>query len=175
MLDIAAALEKHESLINSENAADVAAATKAGYAESLVSRLQLKTGKVSGHQFRQKLSSVSDHCSIKCCFSILQFFFFFFFPSQILDLAKSIRKIADMKEPLGRVLKRTEVSIVHIVHLFCQCLNSKWLDLVMIGITNCQSLLSLFIFQTLLMNNVKFSNDLGLPRKMNLISLISLT
>lgn len=77
MLDIAAALEKHESLINSENAADVAAATKAGYAESLVSRLQLKTGKVSGHQFRQKLSSVSDHCSIKCCFSILQFFFFF--------------------------------------------------------------------------------------------------
>lgn len=81
MLDIAAALEKHESLINSENAADVAAATKAGYAESLVSRLQLKTGKVSGHQFRQKLSSVSDHCSIKCCFSILQFLFFFlFFP-----------------------------------------------------------------------------------------------
>lgn len=76
-MDIAAALEKHESLIASENTADVAAATKAGYAESLVSRLQLKTGKVSGHQFWQELlkASVSDHCGIKCCFSILQFFF----------------------------------------------------------------------------------------------------
>lgn len=93
MLDIAAALEKHESLINSENAADVAAATKAGYAESLVSRLQLKTGKVSGHQFRQKLSSVSDHCSINVVSLFFSFFFFFFSPLRSLTLQNQFVKL----------------------------------------------------------------------------------
>lgn len=73
LLDIANALEANEKAINAENALDVAAAQEAGYEESLVARLVLKPGKISG-------------------------------------LAASIRKLAEMEDPIGRVLKKTEVA-----------------------------------------------------------------
>ncbi|KAL3536442.1 hypothetical protein ACH5RR_004903 [Cinchona calisaya] len=73
LLDIATALEEQESVIKVENDADVSAAHKAGYDDSLVSRLLLKPGKISA-------------------------------------LAKSIRTIADMKEPIGQILLRTELA-----------------------------------------------------------------
>ena len=47
MLDIATALEEKESAIKSEYDADVSAARKAGYDDSLVSRLLLNPGKAS--------------------------------------------------------------------------------------------------------------------------------
>ncbi|XP_027156561.1 delta-1-pyrroline-5-carboxylate synthase-like [Coffea eugenioides] len=73
LLDIATALEEKESAIKAENDADVSAARKAGYDDSLVSRLLLKPGKIAA-------------------------------------LAKSIRTIADMKEPIGQILSRTELA-----------------------------------------------------------------
>ncbi|KAL6336606.1 hypothetical protein AAG906_035920 [Vitis piasezkii] len=73
LLDIADALEANERLIKVENEADVAAAQEAGYDKSLLSRLALKPGKISG-------------------------------------LAKSIRMLADMKEPIGHVLSRMELA-----------------------------------------------------------------
>eukprot|EP00261_Vitis_vinifera_P036014 XP_019077257.1 PREDICTED: delta-1-pyrroline-5-carboxylate synthase isoform X1 [Vitis vinifera] len=73
LLDIADALEANESLIKVENEVDVAAAQEAGYDKSLLSRLTLKPGKISG-------------------------------------LAKSIRMLADMKEPIGHVLSRMELA-----------------------------------------------------------------
>ncbi|KAJ4704591.1 Delta-1-pyrroline-5-carboxylate synthase [Melia azedarach] len=73
LLDIADALEANEGLIKVENEADVAAAREAGYEKSLISRLALKPGKISG-------------------------------------LAKSIRVLAEMEEPIGRILKRTELA-----------------------------------------------------------------
>ncbi|XP_022890146.1 delta-1-pyrroline-5-carboxylate synthase-like [Olea europaea var. sylvestris] len=73
LLNIADALEASEKLIIAENEADIAEAQLAGYEKSLVSRLALKSGKVS-------------------------------------SLAKSIRILADMEEPTGQVLKRTELS-----------------------------------------------------------------
>ncbi|CAI9091566.1 OLC1v1026632C2 [Oldenlandia corymbosa var. corymbosa] len=73
LLDIAKSLEDNENKILSENAADVAEATEAGYEKSLISRLALKPGKVS-------------------------------------SLANSIRVLANMEEPIGRVLKRTELA-----------------------------------------------------------------
>ncbi|KAF5750908.1 Pyrroline-5-carboxylate synthetase isoform 1 [Tripterygium wilfordii] len=73
LLDIADALEANESLIKTENDADVVAAEEAGYEKSLVSRLTLKPGKISG-------------------------------------LAKSIRMLAAMEEPIGRVITRMELA-----------------------------------------------------------------
>ncbi|KAK1562433.1 hypothetical protein Q3G72_011848 [Acer saccharum] len=73
LLDIADALEANEGLIKVENEADVAAAQLAGYEKSLISRLALKPGKISG-------------------------------------LAKSIRVLADMEEPIGHILRRTELA-----------------------------------------------------------------
>ncbi|KAK4834148.1 hypothetical protein QYF36_017740 [Acer negundo] len=73
LLDIADALEANEGLIKVENEADVAAARLAGYEKSLISRLALKPGKISG-------------------------------------LAKSIRVLADMEEPIGHILRRTELA-----------------------------------------------------------------
>ncbi|KAK5841492.1 delta-1-pyrroline-5-carboxylate synthase-like isoform X1 [Gossypium arboreum] len=73
LLDIADALEANESLIKIENEADVTAAQDDGYEKSLISRLSLKPGKISG-------------------------------------LAKSIRVLADMEDPIGQVLKRTELA-----------------------------------------------------------------
>lgn len=46
-MDIADALEANESLIKSENEADIAAALEAGKDKALVSRLTLKPGKAS--------------------------------------------------------------------------------------------------------------------------------
>ncbi|XP_051122757.1 delta-1-pyrroline-5-carboxylate synthase-like [Andrographis paniculata] len=73
LLDLADALEAHEKLIVAENEADVEDAQQAGYDKSLVSRLALKSGKIS-------------------------------------SLSNSIRVLANMEEPVGRVLKRTELS-----------------------------------------------------------------
>ncbi|XP_031488425.1 delta-1-pyrroline-5-carboxylate synthase-like isoform X2 [Nymphaea colorata] len=73
LLDIADALEANVDLIKGENEADVAAAEQAGYEKSLISRLMLKPGKISG-------------------------------------LSKSIRVLADMEDPIGRVLSRTELA-----------------------------------------------------------------
>ncbi|CAN6442843.1 unnamed protein product [Victoria cruziana] len=73
LLDIADALEANAALIKTENEADVAAAEQAGYEKSLVSRLMLKPGKISG-------------------------------------LSQSIRVLADMEDPIGRVLDRTELA-----------------------------------------------------------------
>ncbi|KAE8728868.1 Delta-1-pyrroline-5-carboxylate synthase [Hibiscus syriacus] len=79
--NIADALEANESLIKDENEADVAAAEDDGYEKSLMSRLSLKPGKAR-------------------LIPILQ----------ITGLAKSIRVLADMEDPIGHVLKRTELA-----------------------------------------------------------------
>ncbi|XP_059628078.1 delta-1-pyrroline-5-carboxylate synthase [Cornus florida] len=73
LLDIADALEANETLITTENDADVAAAQQAGYENSLISRLALK-------------------------------------PEKISSLANSIRVLANMEEPIGHVLRRTEIA-----------------------------------------------------------------
>ncbi|KAG9155169.1 hypothetical protein Leryth_011143 [Lithospermum erythrorhizon] len=73
LLDIADALEEKESLIASENQADVDAACHAGYDESLIARLLLKPGKISA-------------------------------------LANSIRTLANMEDPIGHVLDKTELA-----------------------------------------------------------------
>ncbi|CAI9098303.1 OLC1v1034924C1 [Oldenlandia corymbosa var. corymbosa] len=73
LMDVATALEQNEDAIRAENDADVSAARKAEYDDSLVSRLLLKPGKISA-------------------------------------LAKSIRTIAEMKDPIGQVLQTTEVA-----------------------------------------------------------------
>ncbi|KAJ0027203.1 hypothetical protein Pint_35330 [Pistacia integerrima] len=84
LLDVADALEANESLIKAENEADIAAAQEAGYGKSLISRLALKPGKAS---------TFFCYCSL-----------------QISSLAKSIRVLSDMEEPIGRILKRTELA-----------------------------------------------------------------
>ncbi|KAK8515096.1 hypothetical protein V6N13_122056 [Hibiscus sabdariffa] len=73
LLDIADALEANKNLITVENEADVAAAQEAGYEKSLISRLALKSGKIS-------------------------------------SLAKSIRVLANMEDPIGCVLKKTQLA-----------------------------------------------------------------
>lgn len=73
LLDVADALVANEKKIIAENEADVADAEQAGYEKSLVSRLALKPGKISG-------------------------------------LANAIRVLANMEEPVGRILKKTELS-----------------------------------------------------------------
>ncbi|KAK2414403.1 delta-1-pyrroline-5-carboxylate synthase [Trifolium repens] len=73
LLDVADALEKNESEIRIENAADVADAEEAGYERSLISRLTLR-------------------------------------PEKISSLVKSVCKLADMEEPIGHILKRTELA-----------------------------------------------------------------
>ncbi|KAK0592729.1 hypothetical protein LWI29_024305 [Acer saccharum] len=73
LLDIADALVANEELIKVENEADVAAAELAGYEKPLISRLALKSGKIS-------------------------------------SLANSIRVLADMEDPIGSVLKRTQLA-----------------------------------------------------------------
>ncbi|KAL5991726.1 Delta-1-pyrroline-5-carboxylate synthase [Asimina triloba] len=79
--DIADALEANENLIKVENDADVAAAQLAGYDKSLISRLTLKPGKARDDSM-----------------------------TQISSLSKSIRVLADMEDPIGFVLKRTELA-----------------------------------------------------------------
>ncbi|KAF7845453.1 delta-1-pyrroline-5-carboxylate synthase-like isoform X2 [Senna tora] len=73
LLAVADALEANESMIRLENGADVADAEEAGYEKSLISRLTLKSEKLSG-------------------------------------LVKSVRMLADMEEPIGQILKKTELA-----------------------------------------------------------------
>ncbi|XP_019450424.1 PREDICTED: delta-1-pyrroline-5-carboxylate synthase-like isoform X1 [Lupinus angustifolius] len=73
LLAVADALENNESMIRSENEADIVAAEGAGYEKPLISRLSLK-------------------------------------PEKISNLAKSVRMLADMEEPIGQILKRTELA-----------------------------------------------------------------
>ncbi|MBA0572260.1 hypothetical protein Golob_002614, partial [Gossypium lobatum] len=91
LLDIADALEANESLIKVENEADVADAQDAGYDKSLVARLALKPGKASIYLF------------LDLCFTLIIIL-------QISNLAKSVRVLAEMEEPIGQVLKRTELA-----------------------------------------------------------------
>ncbi|KAF7144485.1 hypothetical protein RHSIM_Rhsim04G0162000 [Rhododendron simsii] len=86
LFNIAASLEANEGLIMVENDLDVAAAESAGYDRSLISRLALTPWKAS---------------------SILGTVLLFF---EISGLAKSIRTLAEMDEPVGQVLKRTELA-----------------------------------------------------------------
>ncbi|KAL2229497.1 UNVERIFIED_CONTAM: Delta-1-pyrroline-5-carboxylate synthase [Sesamum indicum] len=85
LLDIADALEEKQDLIKVENEADVAAANDAGYDESLISRLVLSPAKASKSHF-------------------------FKFNIKISALAKSVRTIAEMEEPIGRVVTKTELA-----------------------------------------------------------------
>ncbi|KAK8688853.1 hypothetical protein V6N13_087591 [Hibiscus sabdariffa] len=94
LLNIADALEANESSILTENAADVAAAEAEGYEKALISRLALKPGKASIFLLHKCISQVSRKI----------------FVLQIAALAKSIRVIADMEEPIGRILKKTEIA-----------------------------------------------------------------
>ncbi|OIW18897.1 hypothetical protein TanjilG_25340 [Lupinus angustifolius] len=82
LLAMADALEKNISTIRLENEADVADAEAAGYGKSLISRLTLKPEKA-------RLNCL--HTGISC-------------------LVKSVRMLADMEEPVGQILKRTELA-----------------------------------------------------------------
>lgn len=102
LLAVADGLEANEGLINAENHADVEEAEACGYEKSLVSRLVLKPGKVSkilktcdGFLYQDKADSHGRLLHYYCI--------------QISSLAKSIRLLADMEEPIGCVLKKTEV------------------------------------------------------------------
>ncbi|KAF4401644.1 hypothetical protein G4B88_001838 [Cannabis sativa] len=81
LLDIADSLEAKENLIKAENQADIAAAIEAGKDKTVLSRLALKAGKASCYSF-----------------------------SQISSLARSVRKLADMEEPIGQVAERSELA-----------------------------------------------------------------
>ncbi|KAF5180861.1 Delta-1-pyrroline-5-carboxylate synthase, partial [Thalictrum thalictroides] len=83
LLDIDDALEENENLIISENEADVTAAQMAGRTKPLISPLALKPGKARNS---------------------------FIVEIRISNLAKSIRVLADMEEPIGRLLKKTELA-----------------------------------------------------------------
>ncbi|KAI7735077.1 hypothetical protein M8C21_004946 [Ambrosia artemisiifolia] len=83
LVAIADALEANEKVIIHENEADVADALDDGYGSSLVNRLRLKPGKAS---------------------HILNLIFI------VSSLANAIRVLAKMEEPIGQVLKRTELS-----------------------------------------------------------------
>ncbi|KAE9455585.1 hypothetical protein C3L33_12510, partial [Rhododendron williamsianum] len=85
LFDIAASLEANEGLIMVENDLDVAAAGNAGYDSS-------------GFSFM--LFSFFDDSLLG---TVLLFF-------EISGLAKSIRTLAEMDEPVGHVLKRTELA-----------------------------------------------------------------
>ncbi|KAK6933104.1 Aspartate/glutamate/uridylate kinase [Dillenia turbinata] len=85
LLEIANALEANEEQIQTENDADVAVAQQDGYEKSLIARLALKPGKER------------DCCNL-----------YLFFDSQVKRLADAVRALANMKEPIGDVLKRTQ-------------------------------------------------------------------
>ncbi|KAK6126104.1 hypothetical protein DH2020_040218 [Rehmannia glutinosa] len=89
LLDVADALEEKASLIEVENEADIAAAHEAGYDESLISRLVLNSVKAK-----------ELNIFLLCIHA---------FP-QITALAKATRTIAEMDEPIGRILKKTELA-----------------------------------------------------------------
>ncbi|RZC84208.1 hypothetical protein C5167_046989 [Papaver somniferum] len=101
LLDIADALEANESLIRAENEADVADAQQAGYDKSLISRLSMKAGKA----IRVLLDSNVPFGPLTCCIANCVDF-----TPQVSSLAKSIRVLASMEEPIGQVLKKTELA-----------------------------------------------------------------
>ncbi|KAL8208504.1 hypothetical protein R6Q57_007916 [Mikania cordata] len=82
LLEVAAALEANEHFIMLENDADVEVARDAGYDEALVARLALKPSKA---------------CNLNPL-------------NNIHALAESVRRLAEMEEPIGQVLKRTELA-----------------------------------------------------------------
>ncbi|KAL9255423.1 Delta-1-pyrroline-5-carboxylate synthase-like protein [Drosera capensis] len=82
LLDVADALEANEEIIRAENDADVAEAQQAGYERSLIARGSLGL------------------------LSIL----YLLWHLQIASLAKSIRVLAGMEDPIGHVLTKTELS-----------------------------------------------------------------
>ncbi|KAI3736000.1 hypothetical protein L6452_15530 [Arctium lappa] len=83
LLDVVAALEANEQFIMLENDADVEPARDAGYDETLVARLTLKASKAC-------ICSNSRNL--------------------IRALAESVRKLAEMEEPIDHVLKRIELA-----------------------------------------------------------------
>ncbi|KAH7514508.1 hypothetical protein FEM48_Zijuj11G0096800 [Ziziphus jujuba var. spinosa] len=106
LLNIADALEANESAIRAENEADISAAQEGGYDKPLLSRLALKPGK----------ASTTNNLDIIFLFVLLGFDFcihgciFMTSNQKISSLARSVRKLADMEEPIGHVLKRTELA-----------------------------------------------------------------
>ncbi|PON65660.1 Delta l-pyrroline-5-carboxylate synthetase [Trema orientale] len=80
LLDVADALEANQKRIQAENEADISEAQLAGYEKPLVARLGLSAEKASTR--------------FQC----------------IKSLAKNMRAIANMEDPIGRVLKRTELA-----------------------------------------------------------------
>lgn len=104
LMDVADALEENENMILAENSADIEAAEEAGYEKPLISRLALKPGRVLiFHPFFLLLPMK---------IRLLRKVFFFFLVLQIKLLANSVRKLADMEEPIGRILKRSEVGFI---------------------------------------------------------------
>lgn len=106
LLAIADALEANEKIIIHENEADVIDAEDDGYESSLISRLALKPRKASHFLIYRPL----------CLLLKTNFCFFLWFfcdvvrrMLQLSSLAKAIRTLAKMEEPIGQVLKRTEV------------------------------------------------------------------
>ncbi|XP_047312589.1 delta-1-pyrroline-5-carboxylate synthase 1-like [Impatiens glandulifera] len=101
LIAVADALEANEELIIAENQVDVEEAEACGYDRSLISRLVMKPGKASIFFFLKTaalflyLEEADSH---------------YYYCMQISSLAKSIRLLADMEEPIGCVLKKTELA-----------------------------------------------------------------
>lgn len=117
----------NEAKIKAENNVDVELAQTTGISKSLIDRLTIKSGKV---RFCCVCAyDVADYCYLLISetgmlFSIItaqrmacsgcDFYIYSLLSlspifSQIAALASSLRTLADMKEPVGEVLKRTEV------------------------------------------------------------------
>ncbi|KAF4386198.1 hypothetical protein F8388_016450 [Cannabis sativa] len=86
LLDVADALEANQELIKAENELDISEAQLAGYEKPLVARLGLSAAK-----------ACTRHVLGSSCYFIK-------------TLAKNMRAIANMEDPIGRVLKRTEIA-----------------------------------------------------------------
>ncbi|KAK3037453.1 hypothetical protein RJ639_031947 [Escallonia herrerae] len=97
LLDVADALEANQNFIKVENEADVADAREARYDESLVARLTLTSLKARTLVF-------ATYGQTQISFSP--------FENKILisALVKSVRMLADMEDPIGRILKKTELA-----------------------------------------------------------------
>lgn len=117
LLDVADALEAKEDLIRAENEADVIAAQYAGYEKSLVARLTLKPGKVGAlcnilSSYYYTYESFDLLIVVHYFFMVISFDSYFVLSLfQIASLAKSIRTLANMEDPINRILKRTEVTL----------------------------------------------------------------
>ncbi|KAK9127040.1 hypothetical protein Syun_015837 [Stephania yunnanensis] len=110
LLAIADALEENKNSITVENEADVAAAEQAGYAKSLISRFfQVPMALVEPlekmlflFQRSLRIRMISLFLGAKTMPKLFSIY--------ISSLAKSIRVLADMEDPIGHVLKRTELA-----------------------------------------------------------------